>query len=121
MRPHNFIDCVTDECTRRSTSSDNEKVSILKSCISFDDSSLSGLVVRTYKLASFTSFDAFTSELRIHFQSNFKLGDTHSLLKLPSSITQYALSLPNPFQAENIASSHNSELINQLQASNCFF
>ena len=83
---HNIIDCVADDCTRPSAS-------IPKSHISFDDTTLAGLLVTTSKFVPLTPFDAFTSKLRNHLQKYFKLGGTHSLLKLSSSITQHACSL----------------------------
>ena len=90
---HNSIDRVTDTCTRRTVISDNEKLSLRKSRIFYDESNLAGFLVRSDTFASITSFNDFTSEFRNHLQSHSKLGATHSLLKLSSSITQHARSL----------------------------
>ena len=63
-----------------------ERLSILKSCISYDDHSTAGLLIRSDKFKSITAYAEFTAELTIYLQSHSTLGATHSILKISFSL-----------------------------------
>ncbi len=98
---HQFIQRIEEDCSRRAAISDKEKkISILKSRICHEPSSLAGLLVKSERFASLTTYDDFTIHLRNHFQSHSKYVATHSLLKLSKSISQHFRSHTNPYQTE---------------------
>ena len=114
---HTFVRRVSEECTRRSSHSDTEKLAILKSRICYDPSSLAGKLVKTDKFLSFTDYEEFTKALVSHFAGHSKLGATHSLLKVAQTLTLISRSTADVFKAENVASSLSTELTDQLKAS----
>ena len=114
---HNFMDRINDECTRRNAFSDQKRLSILKSRISFEDNSTTGLLVRSDKSTSITTYNEFTSELIKHFQSHSTLGTTHSILKMTSSTLQNGYSFSNALHAKNFATTLSSEVVSQLKTS----
>ena len=117
---HQFIRRVGEECTRRNAHSDPEKLAILKSRICHDSSSLAGKLVKSDKFLSFDKYDDFSAALISHFSSHTKLGATHSLLKVASSLTYLARTSADVYKAENVASSLSSELTDQLTSSQWF-
>ena len=117
---HSFLQRVDEECTRRLAHSDKERLSILKSRISYEPHSIAGMLVHSDKFTSLSSYDEFSSQFRDHFQSHSHLGASHSLHKVSKAILQHARSHSNPFRAENIASSLSSELVTQLESSDWF-
>ncbi len=66
---HQFIQRIEEECTRRLATSDKEKISILKSRICHEPSSVADLLVKSDRFASLTTFDDFIAHLRNNFQS----------------------------------------------------
>ena len=117
---HDFVRRVHDECTRRSVVSEDAKLAVIKSRISFEPTSLAGRLAKSDKFLQFTNLDDFAAELKKHFSGHSKLGATHSLLKVAQSATQVTRSVPDVFKAENFASSLAAELVTQLKGTNWF-
>ena len=117
---HDFIRRVQEECTRRDAISDDAKLAVIKSRISFEPTSHAGKLAKSDKFLQFTKFDDFTAALLNHFAGHSKLGATHSLLKVAQSATQVMRSTSDVYKAENFASSLSSELTNQLKDSPWF-
>lgn len=117
---HDFVRRVQDECTRRSVISEDAKLAVIKSRISFEPTSLAGRLAKSDKFLQFTKLEDFTNELKKHFAGHSKLGATHSLLKVAQSTTQVIRSVPDVFKAENFASSLAAELVTQLKDSSWF-
>ena len=117
---HDFVRRVQDECTRRSVVSEDAKLAVIKSRISFEPTSLAGRLAKSDKFLQFTKLDDFAAELKKHFSGHSKLGATHSLLKVAQSATQVIRSVPDVFTAENFASSLAAELVTQLKDTTWF-
>ena len=117
---HDFIRRIKEECTRRDATSDDARLAVIKSRISFESTSHAGKLAKSDKFLQFTKFDEFTAALLNHFAGHSKLGATHSLLKVAQSATQVMRSTDDVYQAENLASSLSSELTNQLKDSTWF-
>ena len=114
---HDFVRRIQEECTRRDAISDDAKLAVIKSRISFEPTSHAGKLAKSDKFLQFTKFDDFTAALLNHFAGHSKLGSTHSLLKVAQSVTQVMRSTPDVYKAENFASSLSSELTTQLKDS----
>ena len=117
---HDFVRRVQDECTRRGVVSEDAKLAVIKSRISFEPTSLAGRLAKSDKFLQFTKLDDFAAELKKHFSGHSKLGATHSLLKVAQSATQVIRSVPDVFTAENFASSLAAELVTQLKDTTWF-
>ena len=117
---HDFIRRVQEECTRRNVTSDEAKLAVIKSRISFESNSLAGRLAKSDKFLQFKKYDEFTTELLKHFAGHSKLGATHTLLRVAQSTSQVIRSVPDVFKAENFASSLGSELATQLKDTNWF-
>ncbi len=112
-----FIRRINEECTRRSSTTDEGKISVLKSRICSEPNSLAWKLVKSDKFLSLKTYDDFTNALTNHFASHSKLGVSHSFLKIAQTLSYITRSTPDVYSAENIACSLSSELIEQLQIS----
>ena len=113
---HAFIKRIEEECVRRSATSDKEKLSILKSRISFEPSSFAGILFKTDKFETLTTYDSIVNELRDHFSKHSKLGATHSLIKISRGIAKNIRSEINPYLACNAATQLGTDLVDQLDS-----